>query len=293
MGAMIKHIIPLFAMLSVCTGSVAQQELTDTIMLQPNQTSSAVNSTSIQPNIHIPITYQPGATLQDLNDSTATVANKRSKSYTSGYPTLSASLSQWNNGMIVATGQRETMPGLMNIDRAFLSVYQQLGPWDINAYGAAAKYGYFRGLSTQWGFGGSITYHINDNMSLSAFGAYYTATGIQQPAMYGYVGYPMFGGYVNYHPENSHFGVKVGAQNSYNRADRHHNLQPIIMPYYKLSNGAELGIDLGGILYNLVDIFHHKSNGNVGGYNNPAIAPPKSTPIGPRPSSSTVPPRLR
>lgn len=194
----------------------------------------------------------------------------------------SADLWRLRNGGITASGHSEVMPGLMKADHGALTMSRWFGSVELSVFGSASKYGYYRGLSTQWGVGGSLTYLINDNLSFTAFGSYYSPTSITQPAKLGYVNTSSYGGYFNYRFADSRFGVKVGAQRYYcgPSGSGQWETQPILMPYYQLRKGVELGVDLGGILYQLLQ----NSNHHVGyGSGNPTIAPPKNPgPVLPR-----------
>lgn len=79
----------------------------------------------------------------------------------------------WYGGELIATGGRVVMPGLMQIESGSIGVYQQVGNFTFYAGGLANKYGYFRGLHTQYGVSGSISYRFSTNVSATAFGTYY------------------------------------------------------------------------------------------------------------------------
>ncbi len=187
--------------------------------------------------------------------------------YPKNYPG-NATMLRWYNGALVAAGRTDVFPGLMNMESAILNFHQQLGRFTLTAYGSATKIGYFRGLSTQWGYGGSLSYQISDNVSVTGFGSYATRSRITQPAMLGFIDYPNFGGFVDYHFGESHWGVKAGAQSYYSLGSRHWDTQPILMPYYRTSSGVDLGIDVGGILYNILENCINKGNNNYGGGGN-------------------------
>ena len=186
-----------------------------------------------------------------------------------------ANLYSWGSGGFYAEGASQNLTGMMGIESGALSFRQHIGALTLSMYGSAAKYGYFQGLSTSWGFGGSLSYQLNENVGVTLFGSYSSPIGIMQPAMMGYVGVSQFGGYVDwrFHP---HWGVKVGAQSYRSMAyGGQWEMQPIVMPYYKAGNGVELGVDLGGILY---QIMHEASGGKWGGYKNPTIGQPNFGP---------------
>lgn len=190
------------------------------------------------------------------------------------YPDFSFSAGQadllsWHQGSFYATGASTGLPGLMGIEQGALNLSQSFGKFNLTVYGSAIKYGFFQGLETSYGFGGELTYIINDKTSVTMFGSYNSPIGITLPAMMGYVGVPTFGGYVNYrfHP---HWGVKVGAQSYRSLVTRQWETQPIVMPYFRLGQN-DIGIDLGGIIYELIKSATYEAWGKSG---NPTISPP-------------------
>ena len=174
----------------------------------------------------------------------------------------------WRNGGIFGSGRQESMPGLMAIESGSLIFVQQLGRFTFTAHGDAVKYAYFGGLQTSYGFGGSLSYQFSDRVSMTIFGSYYTPTGGMTPAMLGYTSIPNFGGYVDYN-FSGRWGVKVGAQAYRSSMTNRIEAQPIVTPYYKISKHAEIGIDVGGILYNVI-----KNNRNRPSRINPTKPPP-------------------
>lgn len=184
----------------------------------------------------------------------------------------------WQNGGIFGSGRQESMPGLMAIESGSLIFVQQLGRFTFTAHGDAVKYAYFGGLQTSYGFGGSLSYQFSDRVSMTIFGSYYTPTGGMTPAMLGYTSIPNFGGYVDYN-FSGRWGVKVGAQAYRSSMTNRIEAQPIVTPYYKISKHAEIGIDVGGILYNVI-----KNTRNHPSRINPTIPPPVPgpPPVAPR-----------
>lgn len=188
----------------------------------------------------------------------------------------------WNSGGLFASGAAASLPGMMGVESGSLIFVQQAGRFTFTAHADAAKYGYFGGLQTTFGFGGSVSYQFSDRVSMTLFGSYYTPLntgmtalhGPMTPGMQGYISIPNFGGYVDYRI-GDRWGMKVGAQAYRSSMTNRIEAQPIVMPYYRLSKHTEIGLDVGGILYQLI-----KSNrGRSAGPNmNPTIAPPKFGP---------------
>lgn len=186
----------------------------------------------------------------------------------------------WRNGGVFGNVSTASMPGLMGVESGSIIFMQQAGRFTFTAHADAAKYGYFNGLQTTFGYGGSIGYRFSDRVSMTLFGSYYTPlnAGAMLPAVAGYTSVTNFGGYVNYQ-FSDHWGIKVGAQ-AYRRSDTgSFEAQPIAIPYYKISKNAEIGVDIGGMLYQIL-----KGSGSSSHRMNPTIAPPKmgTLPVGPR-----------
>lgn len=189
-----------------------------------------------------------------------------------------ASIASWQGGDFSAIGSSQSMPGLMGIESGRLQLQQSFGRLTLNAYASADKYAYFRGLQTSYGFGGTLSYRLSNRWSITLFGAYYTATNALTPAMAGYMSVPNFGGYVTY-DINDHWGINVGAQAYRSTMTNSWEAQPIVMPYYKINGKAAIGVDVGGILYNVL------KNNSSNRHNNPVIGPPTQgpPPVAPRP----------
>lgn len=186
----------------------------------------------------------------------------------------------WRSGGIFGSGGSTAMPGLMGIENGSINFIQQAGRFTFTAHADAVKYGYFNGLQTSFGYGGSISYRFSDRVSMTLFGSYYTPlnASMMTPAIAGYTSITNFGGYVDYR-FSDRWGVKVGAQ-GYRRSDTQGIMvQPVAIPYYKISKNAEIGVDVGGMLYQIL-----RGSGKSSRPMNPTIAPPKmgTLPVGPR-----------
>lgn len=181
-----------------------------------------------------------------------------------------AVISSWDNGAISVHGSTTHMPGLMGIERGRLNFGFSTGNITYNIYGEAVKYGYFNGLQTSYGIGADITYRFNDKLSLTLFGAYYSPVRANSHAAAGYFNSTNIGGYFDYSFSDK-FGVQVGAQSYRSTLSRRWETQPIVKPYYRISSKASIGVDVGGIIYQLL-----KSNvgKNSWGPQNPTIGPP-------------------
>jgi len=171
-----------------------------------------------------------------------------------------SSLFQWNTGKIIAAGGSVAYPGLMRVDNGSTGIYQTFGNLHFYAGATVNKYGWFRGLQTQYGLNGSLSYRFSPKLSLTLYGTYYfgqpprMANGMPMPpSMLGYYGYSKFGGYVDY-TANDSFGVQVGAQAVKRTGNNRYEPEPIVTPYIKAGRKKKIGIGLpvGQILYHML-----------------------------------------
>lgn len=100
--------------------------------------------------------------------------------------------------------------------------------------------------------GGTLNYQINDRLSVHAFGNYNVNTYDFNQWSWNY------GGYLDWQM-SEHWGTKFGAQHTQDYTG-YGRTTPIVMPYYKMENGAKIGIDFGGLIQNLIDSKHGKQD---------------------------------
>ncbi len=169
-----------------------------------------------------------------------------------------ASLFRWNNGGIFATGSMTQLPGMMDIDRGTLEIYQMLGNFTFNAGGAVNKYGYFNGLHSQYGLNMNVSYQFSTRLSASIFGEYYFGTppGVERgapmtPGMIGYYGRSSYGGFIDY-KINDHWGVQTGVQTVRQVGTNKFQAEPIVTPYYRINKKVAIGLPVGQILYHIL-----------------------------------------
>lgn len=184
------------------------------------------------------------------------------------FPLQPPYLSLWEGARLSGRTTMEAVPGLMGIESGSVILTQDLGKFTLSGYGEALKYGFFGGLRNSYGYGGSLTYHMSDRVDITVFGSYYTSPGPMAPAMAGYVKIPKFGGYADY-KINDRWGVKVGVQSYQPMVGNRREVQPMVVPYFKVG-GKDLGIDVGGILYQMI-----RANVERHGHGrNPTMRPP-------------------
>lgn len=191
----------------------------------------------------------------------------------------SPTVASWQGGGVYGSGGSVSMPGMMGVESARLNFSQTVDNVTFTAWGGAVKYGYFRGLQTSYGFGGSLDYRISDRWSVTLFGSYYSSVHPLTPAMAGFMNVPNFGGYASYNI-NEHWGISVGAQATRSLVTNRWEAQPIVTPYYRFNEKVAIGVDVGGIIYNiareLIDSRHN--GGRPSGGPMPPSSPPRPGP---------------
>jgi len=167
-------------------------------------------------------------------------------------------LFHWNSGAIVASGGVRPFPGMMQIESGAVGIYQNAGNFTFHVGGLANKYGYFRGLHTQYGIEGSISYQFSPKLSIKAFGEHYSgrppsmANGMPMPpSMIGYYGRSTFGGYIDYQI-NERWGVQTGVQTVQQIGTNRYEAEPIVTPYYRINKKVAIGLPIGQILYHIL-----------------------------------------
>lgn len=177
------------------------------------------------------------------------------------FPTPSTDIFRTDLFAINAVNSRQEMPGMMAIESGRIGIGGAFGSLEWNAWAGVDKYGYFRGMQRSIGFGGQLHYTLSDRWSLTLFGQYYSPVHPLTPAMAGWMNSSRIGGYASYNI-NSRWGVNVGAQATRSLVTNRWEAQPIVEPYYRINKSVSIGIDVGGILYNVArDYLESRSGG--------------------------------
>lgn len=155
-------------------------------------------------------------------------------------------LAHWQGGAIYGGNNEEIIHGFGAYRTASAIAYQQLGKLRITGGITVEKFNFYRNIGN--GIEGQVegTYRFNDNISATAFGRVQNM-GFFSP--YSIITY-QYGGYFSFNTNNNKWGLDLGAQRYFNPVTRTWTTIPIAMPYYKFQ-GQKLGIDFGGLLYNL------------------------------------------
>lgn len=155
----------------------------------------------------------------------------------------------WHGAYVIVTGGADSMPGLLDRESGALTLQQNLGRWSFSASALADKYRFvgMGFLQTNYGIGGTMSYWLNDVVSLHAFGYLYPSASMITPAVNPYLSTTNYGGYADFRI-NKRFGVDTGVRRYMNPMTGQWVTDPIISPYFKLNGQQKISFDFGPML---------------------------------------------
>lgn len=155
----------------------------------------------------------------------------------------------WHGAYVIVTGGADSMPGLLDRESGTLTLQQNLGRWSFSASALVDKYRFvgMGFLQTNYGIGGTVSYWLNDAVSLHAFGYLYPGASMITPAVNPYLSTTNYGGYADFRI-NKRFGVDTGVRRYMNPMTGQWVTDPIISPYFKLNGQQKISFDFGPIL---------------------------------------------
>jgi len=175
---------------------------------------------------------------------------------------VSGIISNFDNGAIYGFGKQDNIPGIGTLNYAnvgYQHFFNDRFSMNIGLNARQSNIPNFRAQS--FGTSGSFSYRLSDRLEVNAFGAYSTMP-TTRFRTYDY------GGTLNV-GISERFGTEVGVRRHYNSATRQWETIPIVVPYYKFNEKFTLGMDLGGLL---MQILQNVKVGNR--LPNPTIGPP-------------------
>ena len=115
-------------------------------------------------------------------------------------PSYSPLITSWRSGAVWAEGGSASLPGMAGVESGTINATQRIGNIYVSAYAGATKYGYFRGLSTQWQFGGTLHWQFAPRLGITLFGSYSTSAWQpgMSPGIAEMISRPEFGGYLSW-----------------------------------------------------------------------------------------------
>lgn len=228
-----------------------------------NSTATEGTGTSWSPTINGSHSGDIG--LEDVNPQAVTVK----------LPVLRAPyLAKWDNGILL--GSHGSMGAMGMYDANMASIYgvHQIGKLSLSGMLELSKIHSFHNTTNGAQLNLSASYPLSRNISVTGFGGAYQTGFLQSNSAMGYY----YGGYMTFMTNNRKWGADVGVRRVYNPYTGAWENIPIAMPYYNL-NGAKLGIDVGGLLYGILQGAKESkiSSSAEGGKRGPnVIMPPKN-----------------
>lgn len=144
---------------------------------------------------------------------------------------------------LYGSGSQTTIPGIGRVNQVSIFYQRQLNAFfDINAGINAVKFNLPYSIGQSFGMFGSLTYHPNEMFRIKIFGVYSPNSRYNFNNTY----YSTTIGY----DFTDRFGMEVGIQRYYD-IQKGWQITPIVTPYYKF-NKFSIGIDMGGMIYNMI-----------------------------------------
>lgn len=159
----------------------------------------------------------------------------------------------WGNRrqLFYGSGYQQHIPGIgVSAQAKFGYAFLINNRLSVSVNGGVSKQvGLMPIVSTFGNMGATVNYSINDHLSLHGFADFNANVYDTRQWNVNY------GAYLDWQM-NDHWGADVGVQHTQDHMG-YGRTQPIIRPYYKMSNGAKLGIDFGGLIQDAIN----KKNG--------------------------------
>lgn len=173
------------------------------------------------------------------------------------------------NLSLIGSGSYTAYPALGNIGTGSLGL--QAKPIDRLTLGVGAnvvKYHMGRSAWNDFGLYVNGSYQLTDALSVNAFGQYYFDQRYHSVGGMGLMQNAVYGGTLGYKFSDS-FSLAVGAQRYYDAYTHTWRTVPIVAPTFKIF-GAPLTVDVGGLIYNIVEALIYNSSDSHSGYAMPS-----------------------
>jgi len=171
-------------------------------------------------------------------------------------------------GAIVGAGSQTTLPGIGRLNEASLGLVHSLGDrWTLQLGLQARKFSFPYAVGQHFATSGMLQYQAADRLAFRVFGSYTAGPS------YGF-STRSYGGSMLLQLSDR-FSLEAGVQRQYNPLRGGWETVPMLVPTYKF-NKFELGLDVGGLLYQLLhEVVIDNDRMRMG---NPTIGPPTTFP---------------
>ncbi len=176
-------------------------------------------------------------------------------------------LRQFPHGAVFGSGSQTSLPGIGRFNNASLG-YQHIfnDRLSLQLRANAMKINMSHITGQAFSTAGRLTYRASDRVAFNVFGSYDIGNS------YG-MSTNSYGATMSL-DMSERFGVEVGAQRYYDAMRGGWQTVPVVIPYYRFEK-FKLGLDVGGIMYEILRnvVFDNRGGGDFGG--GPTIRPPK------------------
>ena len=176
-------------------------------------------------------------------------------------------LRQFHHGAVFGSGSQTSVPGIGRFNNASLG-YQHIfnDRLSLQLRANAMKINMSHITGQAFSTAGRLTYRASDRVAFNVFGSYDIGNS------YG-MSTNSYGATMSL-DMSERFGVEVGAQRYYDAMRGGWQTVPVVIPYYRFEK-FKLGLDVGGIIYEILRsaVFDNRGGGDFGG--GPTIRPPK------------------
>lgn len=183
---------------------------------------------------------------------------------------------QFPHGAMFGSGSQTSVPGIGRFNNASLG-YQHIfnDKFELRLQADAMKINMMHSTRQAFSTSGSLLYHASDRVAFKVFGSYDIGNS------YG-MSTHSYGATMSI-DMSDRFNMEMGVQRYYDAMRGRWETVPVVIPSYRFNNNFTLGLDVGGIVYEILRnvIFDKRRGGDYGG--GPTIGPPRSfLPIRPR-----------
>ena len=176
-------------------------------------------------------------------------------------------LRQFPHGAVFGSGSQTSLPGIGRFNNASLG-YQHIfnDRLSLQLRANAMKINMSHITGQAFSTAGRLTYRASDRVAFNVFGSYDIGNS------YG-MSTNSYGATMSL-DMSERFGMEVGAQRYYDAMRGGWQTVPVVIPYYRFEK-FKLGLDVGGIMYEILRnvVFDKRGGGDFGG--GPTIRPPK------------------
>ena len=180
-------------------------------------------------------------------------------------------MQQFSHGEVFGSGAQTSVPGIGRFNNASLGYRHVFNDrWALQLRADAMKINMSRITGQAFSTSGRLTYRASDRIAFNVFGSYDIGNS------YG-MSTDRYGATMSL-DMSDRFGMEVGVQRYYDAMRGRWETVPVAIPYYRFEK-FKLGLDVGGILYELLrNVVFDNRGGDFGG--GPTIRPPRfSLPI--------------